>query len=142
MPVNRKMKIKILSFIPAIAFFIISIVLLLLPADDLPKSGFFEIPYFDKYVHFGMFFLLTFLFCYPFTRQATTSVSLFTKIALWVIVYGIVIEFIQKYFVPNRSFDMVDIVFDSLGSVTGLFGITRFDRKKIGPNGNRGRNQN
>jgi len=36
------------------------------------------------------------------------------------ITYGIVMEFIQKYFIPNRSFDIGDIIADAAGSLLGL----------------------
>jgi hypothetical protein len=51
-------------------------------------------------------------------------------------------EFVQKYLVYGRSFDVIDIVFDTLGSVAGLLLMMKYHNKKIGPNRNRGRNQN
>jgi VanZ family protein len=136
------MRIKFLPFIPAIAWLISSIILLSLPGNNLPE-GSFNFPYFDKYVHFIMFFMLTVLFCYPITKWGPgSSTSLFNQIAVYVIVYGIIMEFVQKHLVPNRSFDVVDILFDSLGSLSGLAAIRLYNRKKIGPNRNRGRNQN
>ena len=136
---------KVISFLPAIIWFIISFILLTLPGNDLPHEGFFNLPNFDKYVHFGMFFLLTALFCFPFIKSKTGYLSLFrlfNKIALYVILYGISMEFVQKYFAVGRSFDLFDILFDSLGSIAGLITVRQYSFKKIGPNGNRGRNQN
>jgi len=139
------MKIRIIPFLPAITWLITSTILLSLPGDDLPENNFFDIPYFDKYVHFGMFFILTVLFCYPFVRTTTNGSgvkSIFKEIAIAAIAFGVAMEFVQKYLVINRSFDVIDIVFDTLGSVAGLIGISWYRGKKIGPNGNRGRNQN
>jgi VanZ family protein len=133
------------SFLPGIAWFIISVVLLALPGDDLPHNDLFNIPFFDKYVHFGMFFMLTALFTYPFIYAAAdeeVAKRWFNKVAIYVILYGIIMEFVQKYCVYGRSFDVVDIVFDTLGSVAALVVIRKFYNKKIGPNRNRGRNQN
>ena len=54
-------------------------------------------------------------------------------------------EFVQKYWIPNRSFELGDIVADSAGCLLAL-GITlknlQTGGKKIGPDGNRDRNQN
>jgi len=55
-------------------------------------------------------------------------------------------EYYQKYFSPGRSFDLADILFDSAGSIAGMVAISiyyakKYD-KKIGPDGNQGRNQN
>jgi VanZ family protein len=92
-----------------------------------------------------MFFVLTVLFCYPFIFSKGDPIvikSWFIKIAMWVVVYGIIMEFVQKYLVYGRSFDVTDILFDAVGSVAGLSAVMLFFGKKIGPNRNRGRNQN
>lgn len=136
---------RAIYFIPAIIWFIISIVLLTLPGNDLPHNSFFDLPFFDKYVHFGMFFLLTVLFSFPFYKlpdKTTAVISIFYKVSFFVILYGVIMEFVQKFFTFERSFDVVDMLFDSLGSLAGLFAIRQFFYKKIGPNENRGRNQN
>lgn len=136
---------RFISFLPAIAWFIISFVLLALPGNDLPQSDFFNIPFFDKYIHTIMFFVLTVLFCYPFIfyrKSAAVIKSWFLKITMCAVIYGITMEFVQKYLVYGRSFDVIDIVFDIIGSVAGLILVNRYFSKKIGPNRNRGRNQN
>ncbi len=51
-------------------------------------------------------------------------------------------EFVQKFFAVQRSFDIIDILFDTLGSLVGMVAIRQYMFKKIGPNENRGRNQN
>jgi len=133
------------SFLPAVIWFIISVVLLALPGNDLPHTDFFDIPFFDKYVHFGMFLLLTVLFCYPLVTSGLDKPAIrstFIKITVLAILYGIIMEYVQLYLVYGRSFDVVDIVFDAAGSVVGYIAITMYYHKKIGPDGNRGRNQN
>jgi cation transport ATPase len=133
------------SFLPGAAWFIISFFLLTLPGDDFPHSNFFDIPFFDKYVHFTMFFLLTALFSFPFFyHKATGNIirAWFARIAALVILYGIAMEFVQKMLSNGRSFDLIDMVFDSLGGIAAFIAITAYHRNKIGPNRNRGRNQN
>ena len=136
---------RLTSFLPGIIWFIISAVLLALPGDALPHNKLFNIPFFDKYVHFTMFLMLTALFSYPFIfsdADETIVKAWFNKVAMYVILYGILMEFVQKYFVTGRSFDVTDILFDSLGSLAGLLVARKIMSKKIGPNRNRGRNQN
>lgn len=133
------------SFLPGITWFIISVVLLTLPGKDLPHNELFNIPFFDKYVHLTMFFMLTALFCYPFfyfPGDNSIIKSWFIKIAVYVIIYGILMEYVQKFFVNERSFDLADMLFDALGSIAGLISVSSYYSKKIGPNRNRGRNQN
>ncbi len=136
---------RAIYFTPAVIWFIISIVLLTLPGNDLPHSTLFDLPNFDKYVHFGMFFLLTVLFGYPFAKlpiKPSAIPTVFNRITLYIILYGIIMEFVQKFFTSTRSFDVIDILFDSVGSLFGLLVIRQYTFKKIGPNENRGRNQN
>lgn len=124
---------KFTSFIPAIIWFIISTVLLALPGNDLPQSSFFNFPYFDKMVHFTMFFLLTVFFSYPFTIRLHNKQAIkswFVSIALYALAYGIVMEFVQKFFVLGRSFDVADVMFDGLGSLVGMLAITWLFKKK------------
>jgi VanZ family protein len=136
---------RVISFIPGIIWLIISTILLTIPGNDLPRSPLFDFPFFDKLVHLGMFFLLSGSFCFPLLRRAerpATTKSRFITVALLVLAYGIVMEFVQKFFVPGRSFDVGDIVFDGLGSFAGIVALMVVYAKKIGPDRNRGRNQN
>jgi VanZ family protein len=44
--------------------------------------------------------------------------------------YGIIMEFVQKYYVPNRSFDVGDIIADTVGAAVGtLYSIKRYIKK-------------
>ena len=38
------------------------------------------------------------------------------------LVLGIILEFVQKYFIPGRSFDNYDIVADATGAVLAALG--------------------
>lgn len=137
---------KISWFLPGIVWLIFSTILLLLPGDDLPSTGFFGIEHFDKIVHLGMFALLTTLFSLPYLKSDLTKRKFriaSISIALIIILYGILMEYAQKYWATERAFDFIDILFDSAGSIIGALVMnTRFAYKKIGPDRNRGRNQN
>ena len=124
------MKSKILSFIPATLWTIISFTLLVLPGSDIPKANFLDLIYFDKWVHIGMFGLLTILWCYPFFKTPiTSSTILFLRITVIVIIYGIVMEFVQKFFAIERSFDIMDMAADASGALIAFFWVVRRKRK-------------
>lgn len=80
---------------------------------------------------------MCFLFMLPL-KNNKHSVLLFISIAVLFFIYGIAIEFIQRDFVKNRSFDLGDIIADTIGCFLALVVVI----KKIGFGRNRNRNQN
>ena len=94
------------------------IVLLCLPGSAIPGSGFFAIEGLDKVVHIILFGGLV-LFWGIYIRQRYNKP--WAKMILWIallsIGLGIFLEYIQLYFVSNRSFDSRDIIADTIGSL-------------------------
>ena len=126
-------KIHFKKFIPGIAWFFIVLVLMCLPGQDLPPTDWLHISYVDKWLHVGVFGLLVFLFCWPFYRSVFTQKVrkyYFIKIALTVSIWGLAIEFIQKFYIPGRSFDLLDWAADSTGALLGFFICSRLFIKK------------
>ncbi len=117
-------KISFRKFLPGIAWFFIIMLLTCLPGRDLPKIGWLDKIHFDKVVHLGMFGLLVFLFSFPFLKA---RISFKKKLSwlLWIAVtasfWGLAIEFIQKYFVTGRSFDLLDWAADSAGALIAFW---------------------
>lgn len=108
------------KFIPAIAWFFVVLYIMCLPGKEIPQVGWLESINFDKLVHVGVFALLTFLFCWPFYKSSFTQkerLSYFLKITIASSVWGLVIELLQKYFIPGRNYDLIDWLADSLGSL-------------------------
>lgn len=128
-------KFSVKNFIPAIVWFFIVLVLTCMPGRNIPKIGWLEQIHFDKLVHIGMFGGLTFLFCWPFSRSNVRPMQrrfYFIKIALATSIWGLDIEFIQKYFAIGRSFELLDWAADSLGSfVALLFCLKLFSGKAL-----------
>jgi VanZ family protein len=111
------------SFVPAIGWLIISTFLLTIPGSAFPKENWLGKIWFDKWVHIGMFAIMVFLWCWAMLRMNFDIAKLkksFFAIAISWFAYGIAMEFVQKYFIPNRSFDMGDIIADGVGCVVGL----------------------
>ncbi len=121
------------SFAPAIIWFIISTILLTLPGSDIPKAGWLDKIYFDKIVHVGMFALLSVLWCFALLKKTSDRKKLrqwFLSVAIIWIIYGIAMEFVQRYFIPGRSFDINDMIADAAGATAGLIFSTRYFIKK------------
>lgn len=124
-----------LFFAAAIVWLIISVVLLTLPGTAFPTEDWLDKIWFDKWVHIGMFGLLVLLWCLSWRSLKQNAdkqylVKAFWTIAVIFLLYGIGIEFIQKYFIPFRSFDVTDIAADAVGSTLGaLFSIRRYIKK-------------
>ena len=117
-------KISFKKFIPGIAWFFIVLVLMCLPGEDLPPTDWLHINFLDKWLHVAVFGCLVFLFCWPFHNSLFNEKQrkyYFIKIALAVSIWGLTIEFIQKYFIPGRSFDLLDWAADSTGSLITFF---------------------
>jgi len=116
--------ISLKKFLPGIAWFFLVLILICLPGDDLPKVGdWMSAIYFDKWVHVGMFSVLTFLFMIPFCKSDMTRTnkwSFIIKIAISISIWGLTTEFIQKFFIPGRSFDLLDWAADSVGVVLAV----------------------
>ena len=120
----EQQKIPLKKFLPAIAWFFILSVLVFLPGSDLPKVSWLDKIYFDKIVHAGLFGGLTLLFCLPFFKSPFSlrqKINYFIRVSLAAIVWGITVEIIQKYFVPGRSFDLLDWAADSAGVLIGFW---------------------
>lgn len=121
---NPSKRSSVKRFIPGIAWFFLVLFLICLPGSDIPTvENWLNYIYFDKLVHIGLFSVLTFLFIYPVTRlDLTNPVKKNTaiKIAIAAWVWALATEFIQKYFIPDRSFDMYDWAADSLGILIGF----------------------
>ncbi|MBK5278968.1 MAG: VanZ family protein [Bacteroidia bacterium] len=118
------MRITIKSFWPAIIWFILSSIAFCLPGQTLPQNDWFAIIQLDKWIHIGLFTVMVFLWCLPLFHRPGIHLS-FTKLFIGISIaffgYGIVMELIQHFFIPNRAFDFGDIAADAIGCLLGFF---------------------
>ena len=112
---------KVKPFFPAIVWSLIIITIDLIPANPVPAttvpSGFRP----DKIIHLIQHLALAVFFFWGILH---TSVPRFKKWGLPLLVsfvIGLSIEFIQKYFIPNRSFNLLDVAANSVGALCFLF---------------------
>jgi hypothetical protein len=108
-------------YIPLLWTFIVG-TLCCLPGNMLPSETHFAIPNFDKFVHATFFGGFVFLWClYEAKRVGDTERLLKLFFMFWALGsgYGIATEFAQKYWIPGRDYDNVDIIADLIGAGLG-----------------------
>jgi VanZ family protein len=95
-------------------------ILVSIPGKFLEGPGLFSIPHLDKVAHvilFGgmsIFWIIFFHF-----RKDASKKYIPVLIVLMLAAYGVAIEYYQLNFIPNRSFDVGDIVADVCGAMCG-----------------------
>jgi VanZ family protein len=110
--------------LPALGWLILSTVLLTLPQSAFRGGSWFsKIPWFDKWVHIGMFGIMAVLLCWGIFKRKSNDDKLKTYF-IWAgcacLAYGVAMEFVQKFWVPFRSFDAGDVVADGVGAAAGV----------------------
>ena len=116
------------TLFPGITWFIILTILLILPGTAFPKETWLDKIWFDKWVHIGLFGIMVFLFGWGLlkTKQDIRQLKKsFLIIASGCLAYGIIMEFVQDNFIPNRSFDYGDILADFVGCFAGWWLINK-----------------
>ncbi len=108
-------------FIPVILWAILIFILLTLPEDDFSGSSLAIIPNFDKIVHAGLFGAMVFWWTLPFAKRVLPSSSKLIWIAVYCSLFGIAMEFVQKYFTTDRAFDYTDMLADTIGAFLSYF---------------------
>lgn len=88
----------------------------------------------DKWIHIFLFGIMALTLCWTVYknnhRHTTKNTTWFIVAALICLAYGIIMEFVQKNYIPNRSFDNGDIIADAIGSFLGAgFGYYRYIKK-------------
>jgi len=112
---------RILSnkFFP-VSWTIFTILLLCLPGSLVPGTGIFGWKHLDKVVHLILFGsnVLLWGWYYDSTDRSVRQLKIiFIGTTIIMSALGIIMEYVQLYFIPNRSFDTGDIVADIAGAI-------------------------
>ena len=107
-------------------YFLLCCYLFFLPGNELPQEDWLDRIYFDKWVHVGLFVVLTLLLGWSGFAQGRRQ---WLWIALVCVAFGLSVEIIQGLWVVNRSADVLDFVSDSFGVGAGLLLRQRWGKK-------------
>ncbi len=104
---------------PALLWSIAIFILLIIPGKEFPQGP--EVPSFDKVIHAFLFGMLVWLWCVYFRNSSKHIVNVWAFFLIFLLssIYGIAMEYVQKYFVENRAFEPGDIIADITGAAIG-----------------------
>jgi VanZ family protein len=121
------------SLIAAFGWLMIVTILLTIPGNEFPKTTWLSKLWLDKWVHIGLFLVLVIVWCRAFAANKTETNNrrnIFIRLALLGIAYGTLMEIVQYYFIPFRSFETGDILADGIGAGIGyLYSVKRLIKK-------------
>jgi VanZ family protein len=124
------LKKNVSSIVFAVIWFLLVTTLLCIPGTRLPKITWQDKIWLDKWVHIFLFMILVILWSKAYSHTKNTHIDgrkILFKIMVVGCLYGILMEIVQKYFIPFRSFDLGDILADGIGCFAGyFFAIKRF----------------
>ena len=106
--------------------FVLIFILLSMPSGGNGKgliATILSLPFADKIIHsilFGSLALSLFTHFEQYTNSTFQTVRIKALALIVCIVYGIGMEFYQKYFVPSRGFEVGDMLADAIGALLAL----------------------
>jgi VanZ family protein len=89
-------------------------------AKTFENAGLFDIPYLDKFVHFGLYFFFMAVIILEHRKYFDNTRKLII-IALVPIFFGGLIELLQSGITATRKADILDIIFNSAGVSVSVF---------------------
>ena len=96
----------------------------------MPQATFLDEIYFDKWVHAGLFGMLTLLCVYPFLKTEKLTPKLLSFITAACTLYGIIMEYAQRYLTADRAFDISDMISDAAGCAGAFLFIIWFNKRR------------
>ncbi|KAF2520003.1 VanZ family protein [Flavobacterium salilacus subsp. salilacus] len=118
-------------FWAAIAWTLFVTVLCLVSIEKLGGVNDVELPNKDKYGHFVFYFIFTLLWYAYLNFRSTVSAKHARLISISLaFIYGTFVEISQGLFTQGREADVMDIVFNTLGSITAAIGMWLIQKSK------------
>lgn len=108
--------------------FVLIFILLSLPGNEFQDhtswiSKLMQLPYADKIMHMALFgsLAISIFFHFEISKYHALKSTRAKALALIVcIVYGIALEYYQKYYAPSRGFEVLDMLADAVGAICAL----------------------
>ncbi|MEX0811555.1 MAG: VanZ family protein [Chitinophagales bacterium] len=117
-------------FTPVIIWLLLILFSAILPGNEIPETGFKG---FDKIVHISIYAVLCFLLKIALHKQFVYSYRSY-RVKYYAVtiafLYGFLMELIQHLFTSNRSFELLDILANTVGCMVGVL-IFAFVYRKI-----------
>jgi len=88
-------------------------------SDTFQKVSFINIPFIDKIVHFGMYFVLMSAIIFE-NRKTLISIRHLFLISIIPLVFGILMEILQSVLTVSRSGSFYDVIFNSAGILISI----------------------
>ncbi len=115
----------------SIIWAIFILVLCGMPGNQVNKVKFIEIPHFDKFVHFFLYFTFTLLLISENNKQKhyrKVTVDAILIAATISLSYGAIIEILQKFLFINRGADIWDMIANTLGFLVAVISYRQVNR--------------
>lgn len=121
----------IIKFWKSLTWALLILLACLMPGSSLNRVTDFDLPHFDKVVHFGIFFILTVLLLSDFNKQETTKITRKKKMlvaALVAFAYGLAIELFQLILIQSRSAEVLDVFANGIGIILAVVNYKNINR--------------
>lgn len=118
--------------LPALGWALMILLAISLPPNNIPKTGLFNIPHFDKLLHFALFAVWGLLLSAGFSKQKKGSLFKQHPAMMAItagIIYAILTELFQHFFLSGRQGSFFDVLADLFGTVFGAFVLQWIMRK-------------
>ncbi len=133
MTANHTMTKTACFFLPALIWGVIIFMIISLPSSALPPTEVYNIPHFDKIVHFTMYAIFGVLMLFGFGRfKRNAEIShkhLIISITTGVF-YGILTEFLQHCCFDDRHGNIYDVAANVFGTVFGVVLIVALNKNR------------
>jgi VanZ family protein len=103
----------------SILFSLVILYLSLANAKTFESAGLFDIPYLDKFVHFGLYFLFMAVIILEH-RNLFTNTRQIIVVALIPVFFGGLMELAQAGFTDTRKADILDLMFNTAGTALAV----------------------
>lgn len=121
-----------LRFVPALAWTIVILKLLLSESDGIPPFWWLDFPHSDKIIHAVLFGVNAFLVAFALNGKIAHPQprKLVAWVMLWTLILGLSTELGQHYFLVTRRGDMLDLLADLAGGSVSVVWLL-FQTKKL-----------
>lgn len=109
--------------LPALLWGLVIFLAISMPPGNIPKTGLFNIPYFDKIVHFGLFTVFGMLLSLGLFKQREEGLLRQNFVLLTILTglfYGSITEILQHFYFTGRDGNWFDVMANLFGTVFGV----------------------